>query len=72
MSPALARVELLDVSRTRVTDAGLQALQAHAPRLRHLVVANRSDNLWTDALWSERGMRAFAAARPDVAVQRSW
>ncbi|KAG2453515.1 hypothetical protein HYH02_001735 [Chlamydomonas schloesseri] len=64
----LAALEELDVAFTRVCDVGLMALAAGSPNLRRLVLASRSDNLWTTGNWSEAGLGEFRRLRPDVEV----
>jgi len=67
LSPALT---FLDLAFTAVSDAGLAAVAAGAPRLRTLVVANseKSDNLWSYGFYSAGGLRRFRAAAPQVEV----
>ncbi|KAG2439300.1 hypothetical protein HXX76_004659 [Chlamydomonas incerta] len=58
----------LDVAFTRVCDVGLMALAAYSSNLRRLVLASRSDNLWTTGNWSEGGLGEFRRLRPEVEV----
>eukprot|EP00198_Chlamydomonas_reinhardtii_P007561 XP_001696898.1 predicted protein [Chlamydomonas reinhardtii] len=68
MCQGLEALEELDVAFTRVCDVGLMALAAHSPNLRRLVLACRSDNLWTTGNWSDTGLGEFRRLRPDVEV----
>jgi len=67
----LPQIRLLNISRTSVGDQGLRWLQ-ECPHLQDLIVAPRSNNLWTDCAWSEAALSSFATARPDVHIQQSW
>lgn len=64
----LPLVEELVVAFTAVTDKGLAALAAGSPRLRTLVLAKRSFNMWQTGLWTDAGLAAFKAAAPRVKV----
>lgn len=65
---ALGRAESAALAFLPVSDAGLLALAAAAPRLRRLTLARRSHNLWSTGLWRDEGIAALRRLRPEIAI----
>jgi hypothetical protein len=66
---ALASARALDLSFLHVSDAGLWALAAAAPRLEALSLARHRNNVWCSGLYTDEGVAALRQRLPGLTVR---
>lgn len=60
--------QAVDLSYSRVTDEGLLVL-AGLPSLRRLVLAARTNNIYSSGLYSDLGLAMLRLRRPDLQIK---
>jgi hypothetical protein len=64
----MATLQHLDVAYCPVSDATLAMMPLARAALRTLVLARSSDNVWSNGLWTPRGLRELQEKLPALQV----
>ena len=62
-------LEQLNLGFVAKADDDILAAAAAMPRLRHLLLAAPTDNLWSHGAWTQGGLEEMERRRPDVRVE---